>query len=148
MFRVQQILGKQRFWPPKDFGPVKILPFLTFSRHPLYNLQTLSLCPVGTNQRPSRSPQDTLQVTSRHPSDTLQMPSRHPQDTHQFSGSLLHKLRQMIRRWVGRLRSLWVGSSHLDNRATLWPNLQAQKKRKKKKKFRPPLGVFDTFPKP
>ena len=28
------------------------------------------------------------------------------------------KLREMIRRWVG-------GWSHLDNRATLWPDLQA-----------------------
>ena len=32
------------------------------------------------------------------------------------------KLREMIRRWVAG----WVaGSSHLDNRATSWPHLQA-----------------------
>ena len=80
MFWVQQILGKQIFWPPKDFGTIKILPFLPFPRHPFYNLQTLSLCPVGTNQRPSRNPPDTLQVTSRHPLETLQTPSRHLPD--------------------------------------------------------------------
>ena len=107
---------------------------LTFSGHPLCNLQTLSLHPVGTNQRQFRNLPETLSIPSRDPSETLQTPFRHPPDTHQtpsrrhldthetptkFQVPSFHKLREMIRQWVG-------GWSHLDNRAAFWPNLQAQ----------------------